>query len=248
MKKDTADSFQFQQFVVHQDRCAMKVGTDGVLLGAWAQGGKRILDIGTGTGLIALMMAQRFPDAVVDAVELDVEAAAQATENVLSSAFVERIHVYRTAIQQFAQDKRQQVPFPSLYDSIVSNPPYFQYSLKNPDARRTLARHTDSLCFRDLMKVVANLLSEDGQFSVVIPFDAKQALMDEAVIQGLFLVRKYVVKTLSHKPPKRCLLSFCKKRTDFIEEKEVVMMDTPQQRSAWYQNLTENFYLTDSVS
>ena len=135
----------------------MKVGTDGVLIGAWANGGKRILDIGTGTGLIALMMAQRFDDAEIKAVDLDRDACCQARENVANSRFAGRVEVFETAIQQFHDA--------AGFDSIVSNPPFFQNSLKNPDTRRAAARHSDSLPFSVLFEKVAALLTSDGVFS-----------------------------------------------------------------------------------
>ena len=129
--------FAFKKFVIHQDHCAMKVGTDGVLLGSWANGGKRILDIGTGTGLIALMMAQRYTDAIIDAVEIDHDAALQAYENVSNTEFANRIKIVETAIQHHStQDK---------YNAIVSNPPFFIDSLLNPNAQRSTARHACTL-------------------------------------------------------------------------------------------------------
>ena len=133
------NSFTFQKFTIHQDRCAMKVGTDGVLLGAWAHGGKRILDIGTGTGLVAIMMAQRFADAHVTAVEIDHNAALQACNNANCSPFASRISIVETSIQNF------EVYGTQLFDSIVSNPPFFTDSLKNPDSQRATARHADTL-------------------------------------------------------------------------------------------------------
>ena len=136
-------SFTFRQFHIEQDKCAMKVGTDGVLLGSWAKGGKRILDIGTGTGLIALMMAQRFPDANIDAIEIDENAVIQATENVLRSPFTKQIVVKHCSLQTYSETKEK-------YDSIVCNPPYFVDSLKSNDNNRTVARHTDALPFNDL--------------------------------------------------------------------------------------------------
>ena len=124
--------FRFQQFIVHHDRCAMKVGTDGVLLGAWARGGARILDVGTGTGLIALMMAQRYEQATVDAVEIDTEACQQAIDNVAESPFTNRINVICDAVQHFSMESERL----KAYDAIVSNPPFFENALKNPDKGR----------------------------------------------------------------------------------------------------------------
>ena len=151
--------FAFKKFVIHQDHCAMKVGTDGVLLGAWANGGSRILDIGTGTGLIALMMAQRFADATIDAVEIDAEAAAQARENVAATAYADRISIAETAIQLY--------PTHHKYDAIVSNPPFFIDSLINPNAQRTTARHACALKYCELFAAVKALLDSDGEFSAI---------------------------------------------------------------------------------
>lgn len=120
--------FDFKQFSICQDQCSMKVGTDGVLLGAWADGGRRILDIGTGTGIIALMMAQRFPDAAIDAIEIDHDACRQAAGNIAATPFADRIRIHECPIQHFQTTMR--------YDAIVSNPPYFINSMKNPDKKR----------------------------------------------------------------------------------------------------------------
>ena len=136
------DFFQFKQFTIHQDRCGMKVGTDGVLLGAWAEGGKHILDIGTGTGLIALMLAQRYPDAEITGVELDEQAALQAQENVADSPFAQQVTIKNTPIQHFSH----QPDLHGRFSSIVSNPPFY-HSLKSKSHERTLARHTESLTF-----------------------------------------------------------------------------------------------------
>lgn len=125
--KSMGKTFQFKKFTIAQDRCAMKVGTDGVLLGAWARGGKRVLDIGTGTGLVALMMAQRFTDAVVDAVEIDHDTAGQAMENVSSSPFANRVKVFAKALQDFEPD--------APYDSIVTNPPFSATACLRPILR-----------------------------------------------------------------------------------------------------------------
>ena len=153
--------FDFKQFSICQDQCAMKVGTDGVLLGAWADGGRRILDIGTGTGIIALMMAQRFPDAAIDAIEIDHDACRQAAGNIAATPFADRIRIHECPIQHFQPTMR--------YDVIVSNPPYFINSMKNPDKKRATARHTDTLSPRDLFMAAEKMLDENGIFSIIIP-------------------------------------------------------------------------------
>lgn len=156
----------------------MKVGTDGVLLGAWAAGGQRILDIGTGTGVIALMMAQRFPDVQVSAIELDASAAQQAKENVAASPFSDRIAVEHVALQQY-----EALPF----DAIVVNPPFFTHALAVKGCARAMARQTDSLSFRDLCRGGRRLLAEGGVMSLIIPADRCGEVETEAALAGLFL-------------------------------------------------------------
>ena len=169
------DYFQFKQFTIHQQRCAMKVGTDGTLLGAWAQvpiKSARILDIGTGTGLIALMMAQRFPEATVLGIDIDGEAVNQAQENVVLSPQNVLDFEYKEG-----------------FDAIVSNPPYFVDALTCPDQQRTIARHTISLTYEGLMKSAYRLLKPDGMFSLVIPSECRSTLEAEACLAGFFLSR-----------------------------------------------------------
>lgn len=198
----THTSFQFKQFTVFQDRCGMKVGTDGVLLGAWAPvaGVRRVLDVGTGTGLIALQMAQRIPDASVSAIEIDEEATLQARENIACSPWSQRIEVLHCPLQQYRPTDRFQL--------IVSNPPYFDNALKCPDAARSLARHTDSLPFRELMEHAARLLEPHGKLCVVVPVQALDALTDAALYYKMAWVGCTQVFTKPGKPCKRLLLTF----------------------------------------
>jgi len=244
--------FQFKRFVVRQERCAMKVGTDGTLLGAWARGGQRVLDIGTGTGLIALMMAQRCPEALVTAVDIDAEAVRQARENVAESPFAERITVVEGDINTLLPTSNignhisHFSPlishFPPHFDAIVCNPPYFNDSLTCPDEQRTTARHTTTLTYRELMAAVARLLSDDGEFSVVIPFDCKARLEAEAALAGLSKTRECSVRTTPRKAPRRFLLAF-RKHPVAVETTEGVLETEPGQRSDWYHALTNDFYL-----
>ena len=239
--------FQFKRFVVRQERCAMKVGTDGTLLGAWARGGQRVLDIGTGTGLIALMMAQRCPDAQVTAVDIDADAVRQARENVAESSFAERITVVEgdintLTIHNSGNHISHLSPLIYHFDAIVCNPPYFNDSLTCPDEQRTTARHTTTLTYRELMAAVARLLSDDGEFSVVIPFDCKARLEAEAALAGLSKTRECSVKTTPRKAPRRFLLAF-RKHPVAVETTEGVLETEPGQRSDWYHALTNDFYL-----
>ena len=234
LPKMANDFFRFKQFLVRQSACAMKVGTDGTLLGAWAHGGKQILDIGTGTGLIALMMAQRFAGSHVTAIDIDEAAYVQAAQNVKESPFSCRIQVVKGNICEYK---------PSLsFDAVVSNPPFFRHSLECPSQQRTLARHASSLSYHDLMACVWRLLDEQGEFSVVIPSECKAALENEALLRGFFKSRECAVRTTPRKAPRRFLLAFTKHPVGF-ELTEGIIESSLNMRSPWYQQLTNDFYL-----
>ena len=218
--------FQFKQFTICQDLCAMKVGTDGVLLGAWANGGKRILDAGTGTGIIALMMAQRYPNAVVTAIDIDEGAVKQAQQNVAQSPFAQQITVLHNTLQEHQGE----------YDAIISNPPFFIDSLAGPDEQRNVARHTQTLTYTELMQAAWRLLSDEGELSVVVPFDYRKRMEDEAIFVGFFPSKVCAVKTTERKPAKRYLLSF-KKHPCRCEQEQLTI------GSERYQELTKEFYL-----
>lgn len=229
------NSFQFKKFTVSQERCAMKVGTDGVLLGAWARGGRRVLDIGTGTGLIALMMAQRFPQAEIDAIEIDHDAAVQAAENVAYSPFVDRIRVSETSLQNFKPTTH--------YNIIVTNPPFFAHSLRSPSESRSLARQTDSLPFSTIFSFATEYLAPDGELSAVIPSDYLDEVSQEAFLRGMFLSRQYNVRTVERKPVKRCLVAFSPSRPAAFDRRNVVLLEERNKRSCWYTELTKDFYI-----
>ena len=218
--------FQFKQFTIYQDLCAMKVGTDGVLLGAWANGGKRILDAGTGTGIVALMMAQRYPNAVVTAIDIDEGAVKQAQQNVAQSPFAQQITVLHNTLQEHQGE----------YDAIISNPPFFIDSLAAPDEQRNVARHTQTLTYTELMQAAWRLLSDEGELSVVVPFDYRKRMEDEAIFVGFFPSKVCAVKTTERKPAKRYLLSF-KKHPCRCEQEQLTI------GSERYQELTKEFYL-----
>lgn len=232
------NSFQFKQFTVYQDLCAMKVGTDGTLLGAWADAplkAARILDIGTGTGLIALMMAQRFPEAQVVGVDIDPDAAAQAAQNVGDSPFSDRIMINREDATKI-DDK-------AGYDAIVCNPPYFVDSLTCPQDQRTLARHAAGLNYDSLMHIVSKLLKDDGICSLVIPADNQDDVESAAAFEGLFMTRICLVKTTPNKLPKRHLVEFRKHPVGSVDFQEQILESSPGQRSEWYHELTKDFYI-----
>lgn len=230
--------FQFKRFTVCQQHCAMKVGTDGTLLGAWAaapQAPGRILDIGTGTGLIALMMAQRFPEALVTAIDIDEMAVSQAVENVAASPFADRIRVVAADVQTFRTAEK--------FDSIVCNPPFFEDSLTCPDPQRTEARHTVTLGYRQLMESVFRLLKDDGLFSVIIPTDCRARLESEAHLRGFFISRVCSIQTTPRKAPKRYMIEMTKQPVNEVDTTNGVLELSPQIRSDWYHELTKEFYI-----
>ena len=232
------DYFQFKQFTIHQQRCAMKVGTDGTLLGAWSQvpvASARILDIGTGTGLIALMMAQRFPDATVFGIDIDKDAVCQAQENVAVSPFVSRIKIFESDILNFDDQEG--------FDAIVSNPPYFVDALTCPDQQRTMARHTVSLSYKELMKSAFRLLKPNGLFSLVIPSECRSSIEAEACLTGFFLTRVCLIRTTPRKEPKRQLIEFSKHPVKELFIENGIIEESPNVRSPWYQQLTQDFYI-----
>lgn len=232
------DYFQFQQFTVRQSRCGMKVGTDGTLLGAWAQapaGQCRILDIGTGTGLIALMMAQRFPEAHIVGIDIDADAVSQARENVMESPFSDRITIQQCDVLQFDDTDG--------FDAVVCNPPYFVDSLTCPDEQRTTARHTVTLSFEGLAKAAFRLLKTDGIFSVVIPTDNRSSMETAVRMEGFFLSRVCLIKTTPQKEPKRQLIEFRKSPVNKTDTEEESIQISPNKRSPWYQQLTQAFYI-----
>ena len=230
--------FQFKQFTVHQQHCAMKVGTDGTLLGAWALASEspcRILDIGTGTGLIALMMAQRYPQAKVTAIDIDDGAVRQAKENVSASPFVDRINVIKADVLTIEEEEK--------YDSIVCNPPFFEDSLTCPDPQRTEARHTVSLGYRQLMEAAFRLLKDDGHFSLIIPSDCRERLESEAHLRGFFLSRVCSIQTTPKKAPKRYMIELSKQPVNVVDTTNGILESSPQVRSDWYRELTKEFYI-----
>lgn len=208
----------------------MKVGTDGVLLGAWAPLGSRILDVGTGSGLIARMLMQRCPEAEVEGIDIDEAAVAQAKEN--------GVRAFQARLQDWKSD------IGNCYDLIVSNPPYFQNSLKNPDRGRELARHTDSLGYEELIAHSARLLKEEGQLALILPAEAEEEIRNLAARYSLFpthITRVYSKKT---KPARRVILAFSRKNSIVgLIEDSLVLEDEKGGRSAAYSKLCEEFYL-----
>ncbi len=231
--------FQFKQFTVEQDLAGMKVGTDGVLLGAWAtcNHAKTILDVGTGTGLIALMCAQRNNVAQVDAIEIEGKACIQAKKNVKNSPWRERIEVIHDSLQNYSKICSKK------YDLIISNPPFFNNSLKNNCQQKSLARHTDSLNYIDLIKGAKQLLSDNGVFSVVLPFDVKDTFEEMAMSNQVFLNRILKVKPTPSKQEKRILMELSLQKQTLKEEVMIVEEFGRHGYSDSYKKLTQDFYI-----
>ena len=227
--------FQFKQFTVWHDKCAMKVGTDGVLLGAWTsvQHSRRILDIGTGTGLVALMLAQRSQSAIT-ALEIDSQAAVQATENFGRSPWRDRVEVVVADFKQYRPDTQ--------FDVIVSNPPYFVDSMKCPDNQRSIARHNNDLTYDDLLRGVSVLLSPDGAFTLVIPTDAADRVKDIAQTYCLYPTQQLDVITKPGGTPKRTLITFTFTKQECRTE-ELLTEVARHQYSDAYAALTKDYYM-----
>jgi tRNA1Val (adenine37-N6)-methyltransferase len=216
----------------------MKVGTDGVLLGAWTNihEAQTILDIGTGSGVIALMLAQRTAStlALIDAVELEATDAAQAHDNAAQSPWAQRLHVHQTSIQQFHPDK--------VYDLIVSNPPFFSNSQMPPVERRGQTRHTTMLDHKTLIQEVCRLLAPNGTFNVVLPFTEGTHFITLANDAGLSTTRQHAFRTRQEKPVERWLLEFSRGPLS-TEEGEILLYDWGEEWSVAYRKLTADFYL-----
>lgn len=230
-------SFQFKEFIVHQDSTAMKVGTDGVLLGAWVNPiESNILDIGTGTGLIALMLAQRTNKAIIEAVEINAAAYKQAENNFLLSKWKSRLNPINESIQNFTSQKK--------YDLIVSNPPYFVNSTKAPDDSRSTARHSDSLSFNELLHSVTNLLSLKGTFSLILPVNEATLFLKLATSKKLYLNRRCKIKPNINKDHNRVLMDFSFTPVKhFIDEQLTIETEKRHEYTKEYITLTKDFYL-----
>ncbi len=231
--------FQFKQFRIVQERSAMKVGVDGVLLGAWADTAhaKRILDIGTGTGLIALMMAQKNSLAQIDAVEIEQEALQEALRNIQQSPWSNRIQLKSGSFQEFTETIHRK------YDLIVSNPPFFSNGHQAPQKNRAQARHSDSLPLPVLISGAAGLLAENGKIALVLPIENLQELKQLAILNNLYISRLCRIKPNPQKPDFRILAELV--RSECITREETLMIEfekhfdyTPE-----YQALTCDFYL-----
>lgn len=234
--------FQFKRFIVFHDRCAFKVGVDGVLLGAWADvaDAKKVLDIGTGSGLIALMIAQRNSDAEIQTIEIDKESTAQAQENFRISQYSDRITIKNIDFKKFS-------PTNEKFDHIICNPPFFVNSLHSPENKRTVARHSVCLTHEELLTNAMNLLCEKGKISLILPVTEGENVQMFAKNIGLILNRSTKVFPKENKPAKRILLEFILKQN--IENKKFtatnLILETQQcgEYTKEYSELVKDFYL-----
>ena len=231
--------FQFKQFRIVQERSAMKVGVDGVLLGAWADvsGANRILDIGAGTGLIALMMAQRNADAQIDALEIEQDAFHEALFNIQHSPWHERIQIELCSFQEFAEKSDLK------YDLIVSNPPYFTNGHKAPLENRAKARHSDSLPLSVLISGVFGLLNKTGKLALVLPIESLQELTQLADSNNLYVSRICHIKPNPQKPVFRILVELTNSGCIFQEEELMIEFEKHHDYTPEYRELTNAFYL-----
>lgn len=226
--------FRFKQFTVHHELCAMKVGTDGVLLGALADGGSRILDIGTGTGLVALMMAQRFPSAHITGIDIDDGAVIQAQKNVELSPFADRIVIKKVDFNVF--------PIHDKYDCITCNPPFFEDGASCPDQQRSIARHASALPFSTLMSNAAALLTDNGVMTIIIPTDLLGRIEEECAFASLYIYKRLFIRTVERKAPKRVILSIAKHQPAETFVTTQCLMHNGA-RSEWYTKICKDFYL-----
>jgi tRNA1Val (adenine37-N6)-methyltransferase len=229
--------FSFKQFTIYQDKCAFKVGTDGVLLGACANvaGVMHILDIGTGTGLIALMLAQRC-NTEIFAIEPDRSSFKQALKNVGKSKWSNKIKVENTDLQNFN-------PGILKFDLIVTNPPYFTNSLKNPDLRKSVARHNDTLNNNELLKGVSRLLSEDGRFQIIMPYAEGNILISGAQEHGFYCNNILKIRPLPTSEIRRLILTFSRHKQKAAEKFLTIERGKRHEFTEEYINLTKDFYL-----
>ena len=232
--------FKFKQFAVNQDRCAMKIGTDAVLLGAWCpidNNPKAILDIGAGTGILALMLAQRTNADQIDALEIDEEAYEQCVENFEGSPWADKLFCYHAGLDEFVDDPEDE------YDLIISNPPFYSEDFKTSDEQRDLARFQDAMPFEDLIEAADLLLSENGTFAVVIPYKEEDRFIELCAEYELYPVKATRVKG-SHKTPiVRSLLAFKRFELSVLTADELVVEINRHEYTDDYINLTQDFYL-----
>ncbi|MEI6764388.1 MAG: methyltransferase [Bacteroidota bacterium] len=232
-------AFRFKQFSIDDSGCAMKIGTDAVLLGAMAAANApaRILDVGTGCGIVALMLAQRFPSAIIDTIEIDNFASEKAQQNFIASPWKDNLSVSNISLQKFLTSAT------SHYDLIVSNPPYFNRSLRNPDKAKTIARHDDELPLEDLLHGASILLKRGAPLWIILPRENVQKAILTALSQKLFLNQQTDIMAVGGKNAKRSILAFTKEESRECIPKELHIKETNGNYSSDFTNLCKEYYL-----
>ena len=244
MNKNRETIFRFKQFSLSNRLSAMKVGTDGVLLGGWAQlpadsPEGRVLDVGCGTGVVALMLAQRYPEATVRCIDINADAVAECAGNIAASPFSGRVEVSQADFLTLASDEA----LSGAYDLIVSNPPFFTERLHSPDADRATARHDDTLPLRALLSVSAKLLRSGGMFAMVFPAVRDEEVLFESSLAGLHPTRRCHVFTRAGKPARRTLWQFSTNPAGTCAETDLVISNPDNSYTPAYISLLKDFYL-----
>jgi tRNA1Val (adenine37-N6)-methyltransferase len=230
--------FRFKHFTVHQDRSAMKVCTDSCIQGAWTSSKlksfKNILDIGTGTGLLTLMLAQN-STAIIDGIELDRESFLQASENIKESPWNNRIHIVEGDARYYS--------FKHKFDFIICNPPFFESDLQSPDLKKNKSKHEISFTLEDLIKIVSANLEADGAFSVLLPFHRTEYFVKLATANGFFLQEKILLRQTPRHEPFRsiCLFGYQKPKEIMVEE--LTIKNADGKNSPEYESLMKEYYL-----
>ena len=233
------DTFCFKKFKIDQERCAMKIGTDSVLLGAWTNVDfepQSILDIGAGTGVLSLMLAQRCDAPTIDALEIDENAYEQCVDNFEASPWDDRLYCYHAGLDEFVDEVDE------VYDLIISNPPFYSETVSSGDTSRDLARQNDTLPFTELVESVSKLLSDDGRFSVIIPFKETEEFINLANAEALYALRICHIRGHKDAPFKRSLIEFSRTKADTKVEVLIIEKERHMYTNE-YIALTKDFYL-----
>ncbi len=230
-------AFQFKQFKVEDDQSAMKVGTDGVLLGAWIEtkNARQILDIGTGSGLIALMMAQK-SKAQINAIDIDKQSAKQAQSNFQKSPWKAQLNAEHISLQEFCKNATQK------YDLIVSNPPFFVNSLKSPSNNKNRSKHTDELTYEELVHGITNFLTSKGRACLILPYAESKLFVNIALVENIYLNKRLKIRPKATKEINRVLMEFSFHKTK-LKENEIYLREENNKFSEDYDSLCKNYYL-----
>lgn len=234
-----SEYFEFKKFKVYQDKCAMKVGTDGVLLGGWSapKGAVRILDVGSGTGLLALMMAQK-TEATIDAVEIDADASNQAAQNFGRSNWSERLNSIHADVNIFTEEAQ------NVYDYVISNPPFFDQGQRSESGKRARARHNDTLTIKHLLQCATKLLKPNGSMGFILPYEMRLNLLRYLPDFGLWIQREAWVRPLPNQNYVRFLIELSFQMPDnYTLEEIVIEQGSRHDYSPSFKKYTDNYYL-----